>query len=406
MTNNNKKRNITTSQQQPKQQQNQIEEKPPLKSILKKPKQVEEETQQKPSKKQKQINSTTRKSQIITVGSYEHAILGYEPILLSEHPEVQNPDGLEVHLNLEFAYTSHTGSIKALGSTNNTLVSSGSDDTLKIYNLSKKAEYGTLMKHEGYITSIKFYKQSHLIVGSKDKTLSIWRCSDWECLKVMKGPKGEINSLSIHPSGKAALSVSKDKRMFLWDLVKGTSAHFTKFQSEAFIVQWSPSGDHYALVFADRVVIYTADGKELHSFDFPQQVLALKFYDNETLLVGGEDKLITLIDYKNGKIKKTLEGHETRIKGLDTLSFKSVKKPYIVSISSDGNIVIWNINSDLPVGLAESDMRLNSITICPVDLPNEDPEEKDDSNIKAPMAKPIQSSAKPTTGPRKVVKRK
>lgn len=31
----------------------------------------------------------------------------------------------------------------------------------------------------------------------------------WECLKTMEGHKGEVNAVSVHPSGSAALSVGR-----------------------------------------------------------------------------------------------------------------------------------------------------------------------------------------------------
>ncbi|CAG8808042.1 11563_t:CDS:1, partial [Racocetra fulgida] len=56
-----------------------------------------------------------------------------------------------------------------------------------------------------------FYNKTHMISGSEDGTVCIWRTKDWESLKVLKGHKGRVNSVDIHPSGKIALSVSSDK---------------------------------------------------------------------------------------------------------------------------------------------------------------------------------------------------
>jgi protein MAK11 len=56
----------------------------------------------------------------------------------------------------------------------------------------------------------------------QDTMLRIWRCHDWECVHVLSGHKEAITSVSIHPSGKLALSVSKDNTMKLWNLVQGT----------------------------------------------------------------------------------------------------------------------------------------------------------------------------------------
>lgn len=43
---------------------------------------------------------------------------------------------------------------------------------------------------------------------------------------MLSGHKEPITSVSIHPSGKLALSVSKDNTMKLWNLVQGTYSTF------------------------------------------------------------------------------------------------------------------------------------------------------------------------------------
>ncbi|KAN0018299.1 hypothetical protein ACTFIU_010914 [Dictyostelium citrinum] len=376
------------TKQQPKQPQQQ-----PIKSALKKTEPlptVKVEKKAEPIKTNNNNNKSTKKTkevitQSISVGCYENSILGFDATYVGGIAE----EGFEVDLQMKYGYSSHTGCVKALASTKNILVSSSTDETLKVYNLKKKVEFGQLAKHEGFVTSIEFYKNTHMFAGSMDNTISVWRVSDWECLKVMSGSKGAINSISIHPSGKVALSVSKDRRLFLWDLTKGTSAHFLKFKSEGFIVQWSPSGEHYAVVFKDKVVVYNSSNfEELVSLEFKLQILAIKFLDDHTLMVGGEDKLLTFIDYKNGgKITKQLMGHDNRIKGIDILKFKGVDKTYVVTISSDGLIIVWNpTETILPVGCAETGFRLTTVSVGQIshvksiDSDDEDEDDEDDIN--------------------------
>lgn len=45
---------------------------------------------------------------------------------------------------------------------------------------------------------------------------------------MLSGHKEAITSISIHPSGKLALSVSKDNTMKLWNLVQGNTFAVTK----------------------------------------------------------------------------------------------------------------------------------------------------------------------------------
>lgn len=92
----------------------------------------------------------------------------------------------------------------------------------------KRKELGSLLQHEGSITTIQFFNKTHMFSGSEDGTICIWRTKDWECLKTLKGHKGRVNSLAVHPSGKIALSVSNDKTVRLWNLLAGQKASVNK----------------------------------------------------------------------------------------------------------------------------------------------------------------------------------
>jgi protein MAK11 len=91
------------------------------------------------------------------------------------------------------------------------LASASTDDTIGIFDLSKNVELGTISEHSGAVNCLEFYKNTHLLSGSSDRTICLWRTSDWEHLSTMKGHKDEVWSLSVHPTGSLALSTSKDR---------------------------------------------------------------------------------------------------------------------------------------------------------------------------------------------------
>jgi len=49
--------------------------------------------------------------------------------------------------------------------------------------------------------------------------------------------------ISIHPSGKLALSIGKDRKLITWNLIKGRSAYVTNIKEIASVVKWSLSGE-------------------------------------------------------------------------------------------------------------------------------------------------------------------
>lgn len=80
----------------------------------------------------------------------------------------------------------------------------------------------------GSITHLSFPSRSHLLSASEDGTLCLFHARDWAVLRTLKGHKGRVNSVGVHPSGKVALSVGKDRTLRMWDLMRGKGSASTK----------------------------------------------------------------------------------------------------------------------------------------------------------------------------------
>jgi protein MAK11 len=80
------------------------------------------------------------------------------------------------------------------------------------------------MHHDGSITHLEFQGKSHMMSAGEDGKLCLWRTKDWESLKSFRGIKTACTSFAIHPSGRLALSISADKKLKCWDLVKAINA--------------------------------------------------------------------------------------------------------------------------------------------------------------------------------------
>ncbi len=88
----------------------------------------------------------------------------------------------------------------------------------------------------GAVTALAFFAPSaasgpgseatHLLSAASDGSLSVWAADPgWECLKSLKGHRGEVTGLSMHPSGRIGLTCGRDSTIRLWNLVKGRCAH-------------------------------------------------------------------------------------------------------------------------------------------------------------------------------------
>ena len=85
----------------------------------------------------------------------------------------------------------------------------------------------------GAVTALAFFahqgsgsEPTHLLSAASDGSVSVWASDpSWECLKTLKGHRGEVTGLSIHPSGRIGLTCGRDATVRLWNLVKGKRAH-------------------------------------------------------------------------------------------------------------------------------------------------------------------------------------
>jgi len=237
---------------------------------------------------------------------------------------------------------------------------------------------GTLNQHLGEITCLDFYKYTHFISGGDDNTICIWRTKDWECLKVLNGHKLSINSISIHPSGRVALSISKDRGLRLWNLLDGRSAYHTSLDFDPEIVKWSPDGVCYVIVSSYKAILYSLEGERVSEFQTQsyERINDIVFLENEIIAFGGEDNKISCYNITKGELLLTVEGFENRIKGLSVIPKPSeLCKSYknlLVSLCSDRKVTLWDFDISHTTPLSEHtiDGRVTCITASYYDAPH------------------------------------
>ncbi|NXW31764.1 PK1IP protein, partial [Phaetusa simplex] len=256
----------------------------------------------------------------------------------------------------DFTQHAHSASLSAVAVNNRYVVTGSRDETIQIYDMKKKIEHGALLQHNGTITCLEFYGTSHLLSGAEDGLICIWNTKRWECLKSIKAHKGHVTSLSIHPSGKLALSVGTDKTLRTWNLVEGRSAFIKNLKQNAHIVKWSPDGEKYVTVITNKVDIYKLDTASITgTITTEKRISSLRFITNSILGIAGDDEIIRFYSCDSQKCLCEFKAHENRIK--DICSFERDGQNVIVTASSDGYIKMWNLDlnkmKDVPSLLCE-----------------------------------------------------
>ena len=154
-----------------------------------------------------------------------------------------------------FTNHAHCGSIRSIASSNKHLASGSTDEVIYLINIKRRIETGSLNSHSGTITDLKFLR-SYLFSSSEDGNICIWNTSNWNCEKILRGHKGPATSIDVHSSGKLLISVSKDKTLRTWNLIKGRCAYIINLKDSAHQVLWSPTCIYFALVFENRIDVY------------------------------------------------------------------------------------------------------------------------------------------------------
>jgi WD40 repeat protein len=156
------------------------------------------------------------------------------------------------------------------------------------------------------VTSVEFSADDkHLITGSLDKSVRIWKLDTDELLNTLIGFPGGVRSAKFAPSGKQVAAASEDEISF-WDPFKPEKLRSVSLETEKKRV---------------HCVCYSPDGKILATAD--------------------ADFCIQLLDAETGKVRAVLKGHE---KAVWYVTF-APDGTTLVSGGSDGVVKTWDVSA-------------------------------------------------------------
>ncbi|KAI9510046.1 WD40 repeat-like protein [Russula earlei] len=295
----------------------------------------------------------------IIVGSYERLLYGLHGTVSVSSSASSD---LEWSLKPMFIFPAHVSYIKSVAASpqgGKWLATGSQDEIIKIWNLRRRKEVGGLMQHEGSITHLTFPSRSHLISASEDGTLCVFRARDWVLLRSLKGHKGRVNSVSVHPSGKVVLSVGKDRTLYMWDLMRGRRAASMKLGFEGELVRWSTTGSLLIVQNQKSIYVYSTELTILYTLEHTSRIHDVKFVQRvsgsgEVLLVAAESKTTTVYEVASDadiilRPIAHLVGHRNRVKAIDTIrialpSTLQDSTTILSTVSSDGTVNVYDLS--------------------------------------------------------------
>jgi len=274
----------------------------------------------------------------IVVGTYEEFVLGYKIV-----PELKNVEKCE--LVPSFTAKSHCGPVRSVCSGSKYVISGGSDEICKIFDMTKRAEHGTLMHHEGTVSCLATHSAtSHLLTASDDNSIAVVRMGSWQVEKTLYKHTAGITAMALHPTGKLAFTAGKDKKMITWNLVKARPAFITNIKGIAEFITVSPDGSRYAVGVHRRVDIYSIDTAGIeYTIDIKARPNCLVFLNNDTVVVGGESSSAQIHSLIEKKLLRSWEVHTTRVRCMFMLG----ERMLVTASSSDSMIKIWKVSTNV-----------------------------------------------------------
>ncbi|KAK9074382.1 hypothetical protein SSX86_006980 [Deinandra increscens subsp. villosa] len=302
----------------------------------------------------------------LVAGSYERFIWGFKLKTLKHSTQT-------LTLSPIFSFPSHLSPIKSVAVAGSVAVSGGSDDTIKIYDLSTSSEVGSLNDPTATVTSLVLFTDHslssfprNLFSAYDDGNISFYDADPFVHLKTMKIHKKGVNDMAVHPSGKLALTVGRDSCLGMVNLVRGRRSFFCRLGKEASIVEFDCGGEKFFMGTDEKISVHEAeDAKLITELESKKRVLCIASGMNGLLYTGGEDRTVTAWDTVSGKVAYCIDdAHSARVKGIVVLSKiegSSEDEPFLVaSASSDGIIRVWDVrmaNKSKPTPLAEANTK-------------------------------------------------
>jgi len=298
---------------------------------------------------------TNTKNIEIYLGTYEGKI-----ICVRLNPKTKKTNSI--------SFKSSENCLKVLKLQKNFLFATGNDEIIHIFDIKKLEDKGEIMSYNGANNHLEI-DRNFMLLGGSERTISIWRMSDFSQVHLLKGHQQSITAIKLHPSGRILLSGSLDKTFIMWNMLTGIKIFKHSFSNVCQdIISFSKQHENQFVLCFEKEFILIDITKYSDEF-------------NDTILKREqtESKIIQILPFKTNlyvftmdnkvKIYKNLldnECHETysldlakpeveeiRIKSVTSIKSKSLS--VILIMFSNNQLYIYDLN--------KTDRNLNNLTL-------------------------------------------
>lgn len=241
---------------------------------------------------------------------------------------------------------SHALSSLAFSPTENLLACGGADRTVRLWDVTSRAEQAVLKGHSDFVHSVAFSPDGkQLVSGGEDRTLRLWDVATKSELVVLKGHDDAVLSVAFSPCGNRLASTGRDGTVRLWDIATRDEIGVLKrHRGWVFCVVFSPCGKQLASGGRDgRVRLWDIIGRtELVGVlqEHHGSVLSLAFSPcGQQLASAGNDGTVRLWDATTKEELGVLSGH---FDSVYSVTFNPFGKQ-LASADGAGTVRVWDV---------------------------------------------------------------
>ncbi|MEH1900004.1 MAG: hypothetical protein V7L04_00900, partial [Nostoc sp.] len=230
----------------------------------------------------------------------------------------------------------------AISADGQTIVSGGTDGTVRLWNLQGLPLVEPLRGHKGDVSSVAISADRQTIVsGGTDGTVRLWNHQGLTLAEPLRGHEGGVSSVAISADGQTIVSGGYDGTVRLWNH-QGLTLTLRGHKGYVSSVAISADGQKIVSGGTDGTVrLWNYQGQTLaeplrgHKGDVSSVAISA---DGQTIVSGGTDSTVRLWNYQGLTLAEPLRGHEGWVYSVAI----SGDGQTIVSGGGDGTVRLWN----------------------------------------------------------------